>query len=74
VLAASTIRALIILMMEAESTSGISVNFYQTTWRNIPEDGHLHTCHCENLKSHRYINGIVKKTHRNTGEGFLFFY
>jgi hypothetical protein len=28
----------IALMMEAESTPETSVNFYQTTWRNIPED------------------------------------
>jgi hypothetical protein len=28
-------------MMEAASTSEISVNFYQTTWRNIAEDTHL---------------------------------
>jgi hypothetical protein len=30
----------------------ISVDIYQTTGRNIPEDSHLHTCHRENLKSH----------------------
>jgi hypothetical protein len=28
---------IIALIMEAESTSGRSVNFYQTTRRNIPE-------------------------------------
>jgi hypothetical protein len=28
--------------MEAESTYETSVNFYQTTRRNIPEDSHLH--------------------------------
>jgi hypothetical protein len=32
---------LIALMMEAESTSETSVNFYHTTRRNIPEDSHL---------------------------------
>jgi hypothetical protein len=31
----------IALMMEAASTSETSVNFYQTTRRNIPEDSHL---------------------------------
>jgi hypothetical protein len=31
------------LMMEAESTSEMSVNFYQTARCNIPEDRHLHT-------------------------------
>jgi hypothetical protein len=34
--------AMIALMMEAASTSETSVNFYQTTRRNIPEDNHLH--------------------------------
>jgi hypothetical protein len=32
---------IIALMMEAASTSEMSVNFYQTTQRNNPEDGHL---------------------------------
>jgi hypothetical protein len=41
VLAASIIMA-IALMMEAASTSETSVNFYQTTRRNNPEDSHLH--------------------------------
>jgi hypothetical protein len=39
------------LMMEAASTSEASVNYYQTTQRNIPEDSHLHTRRRENLKS-----------------------
>jgi hypothetical protein len=43
---------IIALMMEAAGSSETVVNFYQTPWRNNPEDGHLHT-HCrENLKSH----------------------
>jgi hypothetical protein len=33
---------LIALMMEAVSTSEMLVSFYQTTWRNIPEDSHLY--------------------------------
>jgi hypothetical protein len=37
VLAASIIKVMIVLMMEAASTSEMSVNFYQTTWRNNPE-------------------------------------
>jgi hypothetical protein len=40
------------LTMDAASTFETSVNFYQTTWRNIPEDSHLHTRRRENLKSH----------------------
>jgi hypothetical protein len=39
------------LMIEAVSTSETSVNFYQTTRRNIPENSHLHTRRRENLKS-----------------------
>jgi hypothetical protein len=45
----------IVLMMEAVSTYETSVNFYQTTRRNIPEDSHLHTRRRENLKSHLRI-------------------
>jgi glycyl-tRNA synthetase alpha subunit len=41
------------LMMEAVSTSETSVNFYQTTRGNIPEDSHLHTHRHQNLKSHQ---------------------
>jgi hypothetical protein len=33
--------------MEASSTSEMSVNFYQTTWRNKPEDSHLQIIHCD---------------------------
>jgi hypothetical protein len=36
--------------MEAVSTSETSVNYYQTEWRNIPEDIHLQTSRRENLK------------------------
>jgi hypothetical protein len=42
---------LVVLMMEAASTE-TSVNFYQTTPRNNPEDSHLRTHIRENLKSH----------------------
>jgi hypothetical protein len=30
------------LKMEAVSTSEEPINFYKTTWRNNPEDNHLH--------------------------------
>jgi hypothetical protein len=43
---------IIALMTEAVSTSETSVNFYQSTRRNIPKDRHFHTCRRENLKSH----------------------
>jgi hypothetical protein len=42
---------IIALIMEAASTSEPSVNFYQSTPRNIPEDSHLHIRRRENLKS-----------------------
>jgi hypothetical protein len=42
----------IALMMDAASTSETSLNFYQTTQRNNPEDNHLHTLRRESLKSH----------------------
>jgi hypothetical protein len=45
-------RRFVAMMMEAVSTSETSVNCYQTTRRNIPEDSHLHTRRRENLKSH----------------------
>jgi hypothetical protein len=36
-------------MMEAAGTSETSVNFYQTTRGNIPEESHLPTRRLENL-------------------------
>jgi hypothetical protein len=42
----------IALMMGAASTSETSINIYQTTRHNIPDDSHLRTCRRENLKSH----------------------
>jgi hypothetical protein len=41
--------------MKAVSTSGTSVNFYQTTWRNVPEESYIDTLHHENLKSKQLI-------------------
>jgi hypothetical protein len=40
---------------EAASSSETSVNFYQTTLRNNPEDSHLRTRHRKNLKSHKIL-------------------
>jgi hypothetical protein len=42
-------------MMDAESTSETSVNFYQTTRRYNPEDSYLRIRHRENLKSYLYF-------------------
>jgi hypothetical protein len=44
----------IILMMEAVSTSKTLVNVYQTTRLNIPENSHFHTRLRENLKYHQH--------------------
>jgi hypothetical protein len=46
----------IVLMVEAVSTSGTSVNFYQITRLNFPENSHLHISRRENLKSHPHNN------------------
>jgi hypothetical protein len=51
--AVSIIRA----MIQAASTSETSVNFYQITLHNNPEDSHLHTRRNENLKSHKTTTG-----------------
>jgi hypothetical protein len=37
--------------MKAAKTSETSVNFCETTWRNILEDSHLYTRRLKNLKS-----------------------
>jgi hypothetical protein len=42
-------------MMEEVSTSETSIIFYETVWRDNPEDNHLHTRRPENLKSHALI-------------------
>jgi hypothetical protein len=54
VLAASIIRAM--LMMEATSTSEMSVNFNQTTLCYNPEGSNLHTHCCENPESYFSIS------------------
>jgi hypothetical protein len=48
------------LMMEAASTSEMSVNVYQTTRRNIPDDSRLHTRRRENLTSHLWCFSSIK--------------
>jgi hypothetical protein len=54
---------LIARTVEAASASETSVNFYETTRRNIPEDILIHTCRRENLKSPSCLlrNPAVKK-------------
>jgi hypothetical protein len=36
-------------MMEAENTSETSVNSYQTTWLNKPEDNHVYIIYFQNI-------------------------
>jgi hypothetical protein len=48
--------------MEAASTSEPSVNFYQTTPGNIPEDSHPHTRRRENLKSNQDRDSTKEET------------
>jgi uncharacterized membrane protein YGL010W len=50
-------------MMETASSSETSVNLYQTTRLNIPEDSHLHTRLRENLKSHHVSCSFILTTH-----------
>jgi hypothetical protein len=66
----------ITLMIEAASTSEMSVNFYQTTWRKNPEDSHLqHSTYDSTLK---FMKGfttrnasiepiLFRKTYSQTG-------
>jgi hypothetical protein len=68
-LTAFIIKAIIFLMMEAASTSETSVNFYQTTRRNNPEDSHLHNFRRENLKYHLSFSSFSF-----TFSTFLFFF
>jgi hypothetical protein len=53
--AASIIRAMIALMMEAAHTSETSVENQLRTRQCIPEDSELHTRRRENLKSHMLV-------------------
>jgi hypothetical protein len=42
------------LMMDVASSSETSLNLYQTTWRNIPENSRLRTRRRKNLKFHQH--------------------
>jgi hypothetical protein len=55
-------------MVEAAITSEMSVNFYQTTRRDIPRDGLLHTRGRENLKSHLFMEVEAFKEAGNFSE------
>jgi hypothetical protein len=46
--------------MEAAGTSEMSVNFYQSTRRNIPEDRYLFARRRENLKSQLHSIPLFK--------------
>jgi hypothetical protein len=43
------------LMMEVVSTSETSVNIYETTRLDIPEENQLHACRRGNLKSQQIL-------------------
>jgi hypothetical protein len=47
--------------MDAASTSETSLNFYQTTQCNNPEDSHLHTRHHENPISHNFSTSLLEE-------------
>jgi hypothetical protein len=57
------------LMVEVVSTSETSVNFHQTTWRNIPEDSHLQDedilliLYCNLLKMLLFKPSIANNSH-----------
>jgi hypothetical protein len=52
------------LMMEAVSTSDMSVTIYQTTQHNIPEDSHIHPQSCSSLN----MRDKVSHTYEITGK------
>jgi hypothetical protein len=56
--------SIIALMMEAVRTFETSVHFNVTTRRYMPEDSKLHTCRCDNLKSHTEIIRLQLELHR----------
>jgi hypothetical protein len=49
----------ITLKMEAASSSEMLVSIYLIKRSYIPEDNHLHTHCCENLKSQKYSTGGI---------------
>jgi hypothetical protein len=57
--------------MEAESTSETSVNFYQTTRRNNPDDSHLHTRRRENLNKISLRFTIILQLRQGFPSGFF---
>jgi hypothetical protein len=58
-------RSLLALKMEAVRTSETSVDFYKTTLRYNPEDRHLRTHRCDNLKSYLFLSSTYEKESRN---------
>jgi hypothetical protein len=63
-------------MMEAASASETLVNFYQTTWRNNPEDSHLHDkslivmliiYHSMKIFNKIYFCGFIQSLYANVG-------
>jgi hypothetical protein len=54
-------------MIAAASTSETTVNLYQTTRRNNPEDSHLDTHRREKLKSHKIVGSHFNSANQWTG-------
>jgi hypothetical protein len=48
------------IKMEAVYSPKTLVNFYQTTWCHIPDNGTLHSHHCETLNTHTKQNFLYK--------------
>jgi hypothetical protein len=63
---------MIVLMMDAASTSETSVNFYLTTWHNIPEDSHLQTMYmfvsCYQTTALKHKINVANKSFENVAK------
>jgi hypothetical protein len=60
------------LMMEAEGASETSVYFYRAAWHNDPEDSHLYTHCCENLRSKKFFTSVVSLFHLNLYQKLIY--
>jgi hypothetical protein len=72
VFAASIIRAMMAPMMEAAKNSEMSVNFYQTAWRNIPKDSHLHSLNLLTVSMMKLLHILsVEKMYKKVVMGYF---
>jgi hypothetical protein len=63
---------IIALMMAAESTSEMSLNFYQTTRHNIPEDIFRINCCRGEIRREQVLNTSLERYHYPISLGFNF--